>query len=44
MIYDITQGIQKLLTDTSNMPMKKLNDKDREKFDYILESLDFEIY
>ena len=42
--YDITPGIQKVLTDTSNIPMKKLNDQDREKFINILESLDFENY
>ena len=39
-IYDRTPGIQKVLTDTSNIPMKKLNDKDREIFHNILKSLD----
>ena len=43
-IYDITPGIQKVLTDTSNIPMKKLNEKDREILNNILESLDFENY
>ena len=43
-IYDTTPGIQKVLTDTSNIPMKKLNDQDREIFIIILESLDFEKY
>ena len=44
MIYDITPCIQKVLTDTSNIPMKKLHDKGREIFNNILESLDFENY
>ena len=43
-IYDITPGIQKVLTDTSNIHLKKLNDKDREIFNKFLESLDFENY
>ena len=43
-IHDITPGIQKVLTDTSNIPMNKLKDKDREIFNNILESLDFENY
>ena len=42
--FNITPGIQKVLADTSNIPMKKLNDKDRELFNIILESLDFENY
>ena len=40
-IYHITPGIQKVLIDTFNIPLKKLNDKDNEKFIKILESLDF---
>ena len=40
--YIITPGIQKVLTDTSNIHLKNLNDKDREIFKSILESLDFE--
>ena len=40
--FNITPGIQKVLTDTSNIPRKKLNDKDREIFNKILESLGFE--
>ena len=28
-IYDITPGFQKVLTDTSNIPLKKLNDEDK---------------
>ena len=31
-IYDITLGIQKVLTKTSYIPLKKLNDEDREIF------------
>ena len=42
--YNKSPGIQKLLTDTSSIPLKKLNDKDREIFKSILESLDFENY
>ena len=40
----ITRGIQKVLTDTSNIPIKKLNDQDREIFNNILESHDFKNY
>ena len=43
-IYDTTPGFQKVLTDTSNTPMKKLNDKDRKIFNKYLESLDCENY
>ena len=43
-IPDITPGIQNVLTDTSNIPLKNLNDKDREIFSNILESLNFENY
>ena len=43
-IYDITPAIRKVLTDTSNIPLKKLNAKDNEIFINILESLDFENY
>ena len=42
-IHNVTPGIQKLLTDTSNIPLKKLNDEDRHTFGKILESLIFEI-
>ena len=31
-IYNITPGIQRVLTDTSSIPLKKLKDRDREKF------------
>ena len=40
-IYDKTPGIQKVLTDTSNMPLKE---KDSEIFMNILDSLDFKNY
>ena len=43
-IHKITPGIQKLFTDTSNIPLKKLNDQDTEIFINVLESLDFEKY
>ena len=43
-VYDITPGIQKVLINISNIPLKKLNIQDREKFINILESLDFEKY
>ena len=43
-IYDIPPGVQKVLTDTSNIPLKKLNDKDNERFISNLESLDFKKY
>ena len=43
-IYNITPGIQKVLTDTSNIPVKQLNDQDRGLFINILESLNFESY
>ena len=42
--FNITQGIQKVLTDTSNKPMKKLNEQDKEISINILASLDFENY
>ena len=43
-VFDITRDIQKVLTDTSNIPNKKLNDQDRKIFNNILESLDFKNY
>ena len=42
--YNISPGIQKVLTDTSSIPLKKLKDKDRKILNKILESLDFENY
>ena len=41
---NITRGIQKVITDTSNIPLKKTNDKDNEIFINILQSFDFENY
>ena len=43
-VFDITRSIQKVLTDTSNISIKKLNNQDREIFNNILESLDFKKY
>ena len=43
-IFNITPDNQKVFTDTSNMPLKKLNDKDRELLKNFLKSLDFENY
>ena len=43
-IYNITPGIQKVLTETSNIPVKKLNNEDEDIFNKILKSLDFENY
>ena len=39
-VLDITPGIRKVLTETSNIPLKNLNDKDQEIFVNILESLE----
>ena len=43
-VFNITTGIQKVLTETSNIPLKKLNNQDREILINILESLDFDNY
>ena len=43
-LYDIIPDDQKVSTDTSNIPMKKLNKKAREIFKNIRESLNFEDY
>ena len=43
-IHNITPSIQKVLTETSNIPLKKLNDQPNDIFINILESLDFENY
>ena len=43
-VHNKTPGIQKELTDTSNIPIKQLNDQDRGMFINILESLNFESY
>ena len=41
---NLTPGIQKVFTDTSNISMKKLNDEDRKFFNKFLKSLYFENY
>ena len=41
-ICNITPRIQNLITDTFNIPVKKLKDRDNEIFNKILKSLDFE--
>ena len=43
-IYDITPVIQKVLTDKSNTPMKKVNDKDNEILNNIIQSFSFGNY
>ena len=43
-IFEITPGIQKVFTQTSNIPLKKLNNQGREVYNNILETLDFENY
>ena len=43
-VYIINPGIQKVSTDTSNIPVKNLHDQDRETFINILKSLDFDSY
>ena len=43
-IFEITPGIQKVFTQTSNIPLKKLNNQEREVHNNILETLDFENY
>ena len=42
--YDITPGLQKVFTETSNIPLKKLNDKERETYVNILKDLNFKSY
>ena len=41
---NITQGIQNVFTQTSNIPLKKLNNQKREIYNNILETLDFKKY
>ena len=43
-IFDITPGIQKVITDSSNVSMANLNVRDREVFTNVLESLDVDNY
>ena len=42
--FNITRGIQNVFTQTSNVPLKKLNIQEREIYNNILETLDFENY
>ena len=43
-IYKISEDLQNDFTNTSNIPLKRLNDKDRETYKEFLKSLDFENY
>ena len=43
-IFNITQGIQNVFTETSNIALKELNNQEREIYNNILETLDFENY
>ena len=43
-IYNITQGVQNVFTQTSNVPLKKLDNQERDKYNKNLETLDFENY
>ena len=42
--FNITRGIQNVFPQTSNIPLKKLNNQEREVYNNILETLDFEKY
>ena len=42
--YNITRGIQNVFTQSSNIPLKKLNNREREIYNNIWETIDFEIY
>ena len=42
--FNITKGIQNVFTQTSNIPLKKLNNQEREIYNNILETLNFENY
>ena len=43
-VYNMSKGIKKVLTDTSNIPIKQVNHQDRGIFINILESLNFTSY
>ena len=43
-IYNLTENLQNVLNNTSNLPLKKLNDKDKEIYDKILDCIDFKNY
>ena len=42
--YNITPGLQKVFTQTSNIPLKKSNDQEREIYKNIAKDLNFENY
>ena len=42
--FNKTPNLQKVITETSNIPLKKLNDQEREIYNTILEALDFNNY
>ena len=42
--YNITPGLQKVFTQTSNIPLKKLNDQEREIYKNFSKDLNFENY
>ena len=41
-VFHISDNLQKVLIDTSNIPLKKIKDEDREIYKNILEAVDFE--
>ena len=41
---NITPGFQKFFTETSSIPLKKLNDRERETYENILKDINFENY
>ena len=43
-IYNISDNLQNVFTDTSNIPLKKLIGKDRQVYKNVLESLNFKNY
>ena len=43
-IFNITPNLQKVFTQTSNLPLEKLNDQEREIYKKILETPSFEKY
>ena len=42
--YNLTRGFQNVFTQTSNIPLKKLKNQEREIYNNILETFDFENY
>ena len=43
-VYNITRGIQNVFNQTPNIPLKKLDNQEREIYNNNLETLDFESY